>query len=192
MHRTGAGRARPSDVNRERVSKSHQRTKPDAHNCAAVVYNGLTRPTCSFLEQVGAVCTTSFGAPDGTERGARTAQEESECRATRTSPLSAVTAASSSSSPRASRNSSPSEASRTSRDVARPAERLARRAAARAVATRPVEAAAGTLQPRREMFPAVCAQCGKDTMVPFQPSNEQPVYCSECYSAQRGNSRGRY
>ena len=29
----------------------------------------------------------------------------------------------------------------------------------------------------REMFPAVCAQCGRDTMVPFRPSNDKPVYC---------------
>ena len=41
---------------------------------------------------------------------------------------------------------------------------------------------------RREMFPAVCAQCGKDTMVPFQPRGDRPVYCSECYAAQRGDS----
>ena len=37
----------------------------------------------------------------------------------------------------------------------------------------------------REMFPAVCAQCGKETTVPFQPRTDKPVYCSECYSAQR-------
>ncbi len=37
----------------------------------------------------------------------------------------------------------------------------------------------------REMFPAVCGQCGKDTQVPFQPRNDRPVYCSQCYSAQR-------
>ncbi len=37
----------------------------------------------------------------------------------------------------------------------------------------------------REMFPAVCAQCGKETQVPFQPRTDKPVYCSECYSAQR-------
>jgi len=34
---------------------------------------------------------------------------------------------------------------------------------------------------RREMFPAVCAQCGKDTEVPFQPRGDRPVYCSDCY-----------
>jgi len=37
-------------------------------------------------------------------------------------------------------------------------------------------------KPRREMFPAVCAQCGKDTEVPFQPRNGRPVYCRDCYS----------
>lgn len=41
---------------------------------------------------------------------------------------------------------------------------------------------------RREMFPAVCAQCGKAAQVPFQPRGDRPVYCSECYSAQRGTS----
>ena len=45
---------------------------------------------------------------------------------------------------------------------------------------------------RREMFPAVCAQCGKATQVPFQPRNDRPVYCSDCYSAQRpSNGYGR-
>ena len=36
--------------------------------------------------------------------------------------------------------------------------------------------------PRREMFPAVCAQCGAETKVPFQPRQDRPVYCSDCYS----------
>ncbi len=34
----------------------------------------------------------------------------------------------------------------------------------------------------REMHPAVCAQCGKDTEVPFRPSGDRPVYCSDCFS----------
>ncbi|MDP2660147.1 MAG: zinc-ribbon domain containing protein, partial [Dehalococcoidia bacterium] len=37
----------------------------------------------------------------------------------------------------------------------------------------------------REMFPATCGRCGKATQVPFQPRNDRPVYCPECYSAQR-------
>jgi CxxC-x17-CxxC domain-containing protein len=38
---------------------------------------------------------------------------------------------------------------------------------------------------RREMFPAVCAECGKDTEVPFRPRGDKPVYCSDCYRKVR-------
>jgi CxxC-x17-CxxC domain-containing protein len=34
---------------------------------------------------------------------------------------------------------------------------------------------------QREMFDAVCAECGKDCKVPFQPRNDRPVYCSDCF-----------
>lgn len=37
----------------------------------------------------------------------------------------------------------------------------------------------------REMFTTVCAQCGKEAKVPFQPSNDRPVYCSDCYAAMK-------
>ncbi|HZT05714.1 MAG TPA: zinc-ribbon domain containing protein [Chloroflexota bacterium] len=40
----------------------------------------------------------------------------------------------------------------------------------------------------RQMYPAVCAQCGKDTEVPFQPRTDKPVYCSDCYAGQRGSA----
>ncbi len=33
----------------------------------------------------------------------------------------------------------------------------------------------------RQMFPVVCAECGKDTEVPFEPINDKPVYCRDCY-----------
>ncbi len=33
----------------------------------------------------------------------------------------------------------------------------------------------------RQMYPAKCAQCGKDTEVPFEPRTGKPVYCSDCY-----------
>ena len=33
----------------------------------------------------------------------------------------------------------------------------------------------------RQMFPATCAQCGKETEVPFQPRGDKPVYCRDCY-----------
>ncbi|MDP2661831.1 MAG: zinc-ribbon domain containing protein [Dehalococcoidia bacterium] len=44
-------------------------------------------------------------------------------------------------------------------------------------------------QSRREMYPVTCAQCGKQTEVPFQPRGDRPVYCSDCYSKQAGQSR---
>ena len=37
----------------------------------------------------------------------------------------------------------------------------------------------------RQMFPAKCAECGKDTTVPFEPRNGRPVYCSDCYRKVR-------
>ncbi len=33
----------------------------------------------------------------------------------------------------------------------------------------------------RQMFAVKCAQCGKDTEVPFEPRGDKPVYCSDCY-----------
>ena len=35
----------------------------------------------------------------------------------------------------------------------------------------------------RQMYPAVCAQCGRETQVPFEPRNGRPVYCSDCFSS---------
>ncbi len=37
----------------------------------------------------------------------------------------------------------------------------------------------------REMFDAVCANCGKTCKVPFKPREDRPVYCSECFAASR-------
>ena len=38
---------------------------------------------------------------------------------------------------------------------------------------------------QRRMFPAICAQCGKETEVPFEPREGRPMYCSECYNKLR-------
>jgi len=46
----------------------------------------------------------------------------------------------------------------------------------------------GYARREREMFPAVCSSCGKNTEVPFQPRNDRPVYCSDCFASQRGDS----
>ena len=40
-------------------------------------------------------------------------------------------------------------------------------------------------RPQRQMFPVKCAQCGKDTEVPFEPRGDKPVYCSDCYRKVR-------
>ena len=37
----------------------------------------------------------------------------------------------------------------------------------------------------RELFTAVCAQCGQEAKVPFQPREDRPVYCSECFAAMK-------
>ena len=33
----------------------------------------------------------------------------------------------------------------------------------------------------RQMFEAVCAECGKTCKVPFEPRNDRPVFCSDCF-----------
>jgi CxxC-x17-CxxC domain-containing protein len=43
---------------------------------------------------------------------------------------------------------------------------------------------------RQDMFSATCAQCGKDTEVPFKPTEGRPVYCRDCYNKIRP-ARGR-
>ncbi|MEP7158888.1 MAG: CxxC-x17-CxxC domain-containing protein [Chloroflexota bacterium] len=37
----------------------------------------------------------------------------------------------------------------------------------------------------REMFSATCSSCGKEAQVPFQPTGDKPVYCSDCFSSRR-------
>ena len=39
----------------------------------------------------------------------------------------------------------------------------------------------------RQMFDAVCASCGKTCKVPFQPREDRPVYCSECFAKMKQN-----
>ena len=38
---------------------------------------------------------------------------------------------------------------------------------------------------RKEMYDAVCAECGADTQVPFVPKNDRPIYCSSCFQNKR-------
>ena len=52
----------------------------------------------------------------------------------------------------------------------------------------------------KEMFKAVCDECGQECEVPFKPSNDKPIFCSTCFSKKnegrsqfdrgsRGNNR---
>lgn len=44
---------------------------------------------------------------------------------------------------------------------------------------------------RPELFDATCADCGKETLVPFRPG-DRPVYCRECFAKRGGGEeRGR-
>ncbi len=37
----------------------------------------------------------------------------------------------------------------------------------------------------RQMYDATCASCGSACQVPFLPSQDRPVYCSDCFSKQK-------
>lgn len=39
--------------------------------------------------------------------------------------------------------------------------------------------------PRGESYETTCATCGRPTSVPFIPREDRPVYCSDCFQAQR-------
>jgi CxxC-x17-CxxC domain-containing protein len=37
------------------------------------------------------------------------------------------------------------------------------------------------------MYDAVCAGCGVQTQVPFQPTGAKPVYCRDCFQSSRSS-----
>ena len=39
-----------------------------------------------------------------------------------------------------------------------------------------------------QAFSVICSACGKETTVPFEPKEERPVYCKECYTKIRTES----
>ena len=43
----------------------------------------------------------------------------------------------------------------------------------------------------REMHKAVCDECGKNCEVPFRPTNDKPIYCSECFGNKEQGGRDR-
>ena len=42
----------------------------------------------------------------------------------------------------------------------------------------------------REMHDATCGDCGKQCQVPFEPKQDKPVYCTECFQKHRPQNRG--
>jgi CxxC-x17-CxxC domain-containing protein len=42
----------------------------------------------------------------------------------------------------------------------------------------------------RQMYPAQCAQCGRETEVPFQPRGDRPVYCRDCFRDRQPSGGG--
>ena len=43
------------------------------------------------------------------------------------------------------------------------------------------ERGGGYRNPRR-VYTAICAMCGTEASVPFEPTEGRPVYCKECYA----------
>ena len=43
----------------------------------------------------------------------------------------------------------------------------------------------GAANTTRQMYSVICDGCGRETEVPFQPRGDRPVYCRECFAAQR-------
>jgi CxxC-x17-CxxC domain-containing protein len=39
--------------------------------------------------------------------------------------------------------------------------------------------------PPREMHKVTCAECGKETEVPFKPDGSRPVYCRDCFQKHK-------
>ena len=44
---------------------------------------------------------------------------------------------------------------------------------------------------RSSMHDAVCDDCGKDCQVPFRPSGDKPIYCSDCFEKKGGRDSNR-
>ncbi len=43
----------------------------------------------------------------------------------------------------------------------------------------------------RQMFNAICADCGDNCKVPFQPTSDKPVFCSNCFGDKKSLGGGK-
>lgn len=46
-------------------------------------------------------------------------------------------------------------------------------------------------RPARPMFKATCSRCGGEANLPFEPQNDRPVYCSNCFAEIRAQRERR-
>jgi len=37
----------------------------------------------------------------------------------------------------------------------------------------------------RKLYSVICADCGSETQVPFEPRSGKPVYCRDCFEARK-------
>lgn len=42
-----------------------------------------------------------------------------------------------------------------------------------------------------DMHDVICDKCGKECQVPFKPSSDKPVYCSDCFRKNEGSGGSR-
>src|SRR5262245_17281946 len=59
----------------------------------------------------------------------------------------------------------------------------------KACKTRRIQSRAGARSSKVETL-AVCSQCGKQTTVPFKPTQGRPVFCRECFLQRRSAAAG--
>ena len=38
---------------------------------------------------------------------------------------------------------------------------------------------------QQKMYTAICADCGKECTVPFEPRGDRPIYCRECFAKRK-------
>ncbi len=43
---------------------------------------------------------------------------------------------------------------------------------------------------QRVYYDAVCADCGGPAKIPFEPRDDRPVYCSECFAKRKSSESG--
>ena len=51
---------------------------------------------------------------------------------------------------------------------------------------------AGRNSERPAMHRAICSECGKDCEVPFKPTGDKPVFCSDCFRNKRNAEPRRF